>query len=184
MEKSINKIPIGISSCLLGNNVRYDGGHKYDRLIVDTLNKEFELIGFCPEVEIGLGVPRPKIQLVNFNQETRCLDELTNQIDYTDQLAQCYDQNQSWLTSISGYIFKTKSPSCGLSKVTTKYLHKETENHILKSDGRGIFARTLVERIPGLPVIEEDEFEQAERRQQFLLDVVKYFQSSNTSLNR
>jgi len=158
---------IGISSCLIGSKVRYDGKDQYHRLIVDSLTEEYELVPFCPEVAIGLGVPRPKIQLVEVNGQIACLDELTHQIDYTEQLNQCCEQ-QSWFEGLSGYIFKTKSPSCGLSKVKTDY-----QGEII-ANGQGIFARRLHQLLPELPLIEEDQFNDQKIRRDFLAAVSRY----------
>ena len=112
-------IKIGISSCLIGNRVRYDGNHKDTPLIRQILNSDYQLLPFCPEVDIGLGVPREKIQLVQRNDGIHCVDEPTGKIDYTVPLTNSCDRQFNWLKSLSGYIFKTKSPSCGITKVRT-----------------------------------------------------------------
>ena len=162
------KIKIGMSSCLLGNKVRYDGGHQYQANIIKALGTEFELLPFCPELAIGLGVPRPKIQLVETGGLITCMDESTHTLDYTDKLSSCCDQQMQWLSQINGYIFKTKSPSCGLSKVKTDH------QGVIKADGRGIFAQRLLELLPHLPTIEEDQFDIIERRSRFLRAVLDY----------
>jgi uncharacterized protein YbbK (DUF523 family) len=162
------KIKIGISSCLLGNKVRYDGQHQYNAEIINTLDNNFELVPFCPEMEIGLGVPRAKIQLVERNDSILCLDEATHLTDYTAQLSQCCDHQVSLLNQTSGYIFKTKSPSCGLTKVKTDYQGE------IKANGQGIFAKRLLELFPDMPVIEEDQFASPELRNGFIIAVKKY----------
>lgn len=162
------RIQIGISSCLLGYKVRYDGEHQYHAGIIEALADDFELIPFCPEMEIGLGVPRAKIQLVEQNKNLLCLDEASHSIDYTQKLSQCCDQQISWLNQISGYIFKTKSPSCGLTKVKTDH------QGMIRPDGQGIFARRLLELFPNLPMIEEDQFNHADLQKNFLSAVVNY----------
>lgn len=173
MRTNVNKIFIGISSCLVGHKVRYDGGHQYHAGTVETLIGEFELIPFCPEVEIGLVVPRPKIQLVDVAGKITCVDGATKRIDYTQKLLQCCDQQMDWLKRISGYVLKTKSPSCGLSKVKTDYQGE------IKPIGRGIFASRLAELFPELPLIEEDQFEDSKFTAKFLKAVKCYSQTFN-----
>lgn len=161
-------LKIGISSCLLGNKVRYDGEHQYNGQIVDMLSQEFELIPFCPEMEIGLGVPRDKIQLVERNHQIVCLDELSHTINYTEKLSNCCDEQLTWLNGIQGYIFKTKSPSCGLTKVKTDH------QGLIRPDGQGIFAKRLLQLLPDLPTIEEDQFQDSIMQKEFLTAVVNY----------
>ena len=175
MAIDISKIKIGISSCLLGNKVRYDGNHQYSADIVDSLNIDFQLIPFCPEMAIGLGVPRAKIQLVQRNDMTLCLDEATHLTDYTSQLSQCCDQQMSQLEQLSGYIFKTKSPSCGLTKVKTDY-----QGEII-ANGQGIFAKRLIALFPNMPVIEEDQFVIPELKDSFIIAVKKYSKRNNSN---
>lgn len=165
-------IQIGISSCLLGHKVRYDGLDQYHPMIVQSL-KDYQLVPFCPEMAIGLGVPREKIQLVEVNQKTVCLDEKSHQIDYTSQLIQICDNQIEQLNKLSGYVFKTKSPSCGISKVKTDY------QGLIKADGRGIFAKRLISLFPQLPVIEEDQFNQIKLRNDFMSAVIKYSNNRN-----
>jgi len=162
-----DKIKIGVSSCLLGNRVRYDGDHQYQKAVVDLQN-EFELISFCPEVEIGLGVPRPKIQLVKVNDTTRCLDFDTKQIDYTEALSNCSISQKEWLDKISGYIFKNKSPSCGLSKV------KMEQGKQVIANGVGIFSSKIMSVYPELPLIEEEQFQDATLAANFIDSVREY----------
>lgn len=161
---------IGVSSCLVGNRVRYDGEHKYQPLITQYFTKGFRLIPFCPEVEIGLGVPREKIQLVDIDDDIRCFDQKTLSVEYTNQLSACCDSQESWLTRISGYILKTKSPSCGVTKVNTLYGNE------MRATGQGIFAKELKCRYPDLPLIEEDQLASDKARAAFLAAVNSYTQ--------
>ncbi len=166
-EKQVVKVLIGISSCLVGHKVRYDGLDQYHQGINTTL-KEYQLVPFCPEMAIGLGVPRDKIQLVELDQQIVCLDKKTQQIDYTDLLSSSCDSQIEQLKKLSGYIFKTKSPSCGLSKVKTDY------QGLIKADGQGIFAKRLIALFPLMPVIEEDQFDDLAKRSDFMSAVEKY----------
>lgn len=159
---------IGISSCLMGQKVRYDGEHQYQPLIHQYLTNTFNIMTFCPEMAIGLGVPRPKIQLVERDNRIVCLDQATETIDYTEQLAACCDSQQTWLDQICGYVFKTKSPSCGVSKVKTR------RGNSLIPDGQGIFATELMDRYPRLPVIEEDQLSEKQARKSFIKAALAY----------
>ena len=168
-EHDSNQMPLlGVSSCLLGHKVRYDGNHQQQPLIDQYIAPLFQLIHFCPEVAIGLGVPRPKIQLCERGQQIVCLDQASETIDFTQSLAACCDSERSWLETICGYIFKTKSPSCGVTKVKTRYGKQ------LIANGQGIFARELIRRYPTLPVIEEDQLADITYRTRFIERAITY----------
>jgi uncharacterized protein YbbK (DUF523 family) len=111
------KILLGVSSCLLGNEVRYDGGHKRDRYLTDTLSEYFDFTPYCPETAIGLGIPRPTIKLALVNEEVRLVDSNDLSLDYTDLMQSASSSYSKLLTDISGYILKSKSPSCGMERV-------------------------------------------------------------------
>ena len=162
---------IGVSSCLMGQKVRYDGQHQYQPLIHQYLTESFNIMTFCPEMAIGLGVPRPKIQLVEKENRIVCLDQSTQTIDYTSQLIDCCDSQKSWLDQICGYVFKTKSPSCGITKVKTQ------RGADLVADGQGIFARELLNRYPGLPIIEDDQLTDDEHRNRFIESAMNFQKS-------
>lgn len=145
----MKKIPIGISSCLLGQNVRYDGGHKHNAYITGTLGEYFDFRPFCPEVEIGLGVPRPAIHLVRANGEMRCIGVQDPEIDVTERLRGHAERLKAQFADLCGYILKKDSPSCGMERV------KVYADNIPKRDGVGIYAETLMRNNPLLPVEEE-----------------------------
>lgn len=171
-----DKIKIGISSCLLGNKVRYDGNDKYNSTIVETLGDLFEFIPFCPEIEIGMGIPRNPIQLECIDGKVRCVDVNDKQKDMTDKLVVCANKQQHWQKDICGYIFKKRSPSCGVMGVK---LFKD--NHA-EPVGTGIYAAQVMKNFPSLPVAEEDQIEDSELRMKFIAKVkqysVKHFQTS------
>ena len=108
MKMVTGQIKVGVSSCLLGQKVRYDGGHKYNEAIAKALAETFELIPFCPEVEIGLGVPREPIKLIESSTGLRCVGTLSEDLDVTDKLAGYADQQRSIHAGLCGYIFKTE----------------------------------------------------------------------------
>jgi uncharacterized protein YbgA (DUF1722 family)/uncharacterized protein YbbK (DUF523 family) len=144
-------IRIGISSCLLGEEVRFDGGHKQDRYLTATLGEYFEWVPVCPEVEVGLGTPRETIRLVQIGDDTRLRTTKTD-VDLTDRMQRYATKRTASLgnENLSGYIFKKDSPSCGMERVKLYQLKGPG-----KRVGVGIFAATVLERFPNLPVEEE-----------------------------
>jgi uncharacterized protein YbbK (DUF523 family) len=112
-----SRIRLGISSCLLGQKVRFDGNHKHDSFLTGTLGQFFEWVPVCPEVAIGLGIPRPPIRLVGSPASPRAVGVKDASIDMTDKLAAYGKRQAHALGDLSGYIFKSKSPSCGMERV-------------------------------------------------------------------
>jgi uncharacterized protein YbbK (DUF523 family) len=112
-----SRIQIGISSCLLGESVRFDSGHKRDAYINDDLAKYFEYVSFCPEVGIGMGIPRPPIRLVGDPAQPRAVGVRVEGIDVTEKLIDYAHAVVADLPPISGYLFKRGSPSCGMERV-------------------------------------------------------------------
>lgn len=157
------KILIGVSSCLLGNEVRYDGGHKRDRYITDTLSDYFDFKAYCPETAIGLGIPRPTIQLLLKQDEIRLVESNDSEQDYTDVMHDVSAAYAMQLSDISGYILKSKSPSCGMERVK---LYKEAGMPI--NEGTGLFTFQLMQKQPFLPVEEEGRLNDARIRENFI----------------
>ncbi len=162
MINVMKKIPIGISSCLLGHNVRYDGSHKRDAYITGTLSEYFDFRPFCPEVEIGLGTPRPTIHLVRVNGEIRCIGIKNPEIDVTERLRDHAGQLAAQHADLCGYILKKDSPSCGMERV------KVYADNIPRRDGVGIYAETMMRNNPLLPVEEEGRLGDAGLRENFI----------------
>jgi uncharacterized protein YbgA (DUF1722 family)/uncharacterized protein YbbK (DUF523 family) len=158
----MNKIPIGISSCLLGQNVRFDGGHKRDSYITGTLNEYFEFLPICPEMGIGLGTPRPTLHLVKNDNGVHCIGVKDSSIDVTERLADYALYQQPLFADLCGYILKKDSPSCGMEKV------KVYSNDIPNRKGVGIFAETLLRNNPCLPVEEEGRLGDPGLRENFI----------------
>ena len=145
----MKKIPIGISSCLLGQNVRFDGGHKRDSYIIGTLSQYFEFHPFCPEMGIGLGTPRPTLHLVKTDNAVRCTGVKDNTVDVTERLRDYAEHQKNLHADLCGYILKKDSPSCGMEKV------KIYANDIPNRKGVGIYAEEMMRNNPLLPVEEE-----------------------------
>jgi len=162
------KIPVGISSCLLGEEVRYDGGHKNSPYLTGALGRYLDFVPFCPEVDIGLGVPREPIQLVTDGDITRCVGTTTTSLDVTDRLSLCADKHRGWQSNIFGYILKSHSPSCGMDKV--KLLHEGQLDH----SGVGIYAHRMMQNFPLMPVEEEEGLADPELRHNFVQRVFIY----------
>lgn len=156
------KIPIGISSCLLGEKVRYDGGHKKNACITGTLAEYFHFIPFCPEVAAGLGVPRPAVQLRRTSRGIRCLGVEERHLDVTDALNNCAKQQRNWLSGVCGYILKKNSPSCGMQDV------RIFGGDMPEQTGAGLFAEFIRQNFPLLPLLEEDRLHDAPLCESFL----------------
>lgn len=161
---------IGLSACLLGQNVRFDGGHSRNRLLMDTAAKFAEFIPVCPEVEAGLGVPRPTIRL----QRDSGLVKLVRPSDGEDLTAQMRAWAERRVAQIagmnlSGFVLKKDSPSCGMERVRVY-----DQNGSPARDGRGIFADVLMQRLPLLPVEEDGRLHDARIRENFFERVFAY----------
>ena len=161
MEKEIK---LGISSCLLGENVRYDGGHKLDRFLTGTLGQFVEYIPVCPEFECGLGVPRESMRLVGDLSAPRLVTTRTNQ-DHTDRMLKWARRRVVELEKegLCGFIFKRNSPSSGMESVRVY-----NEKGMPAKKGVGIFARAFMEHFPLLPVEDEGRLHDAKLRENFI----------------
>ena len=162
-ELSAQRIQIGVSSCLLGEEVRYNGGHKRSRYVTDILAEYFDYVPLCPELAIGLGVPRPPIRLVGKIASPQAISPDDSSIDATEALDQYGRDIGRTHTFISGFILKSKSPSCGMDRVKV-YDH----NGVPSPNGRGLFARALMETQPLLPCEEEGRLNDPGLRGSFL----------------
>jgi uncharacterized protein YbgA (DUF1722 family)/uncharacterized protein YbbK (DUF523 family) len=164
----IEKIKIGISSCLMGEEVRFDSGHKRNAYINGVLSNYFEFTTFCPEVAIGLSIPREPIRLVTLNDEVRCIGTRNPDLDVTEDLYRSADEQQSWHRQLCGYILKKGSPSCGMERVR---LYK---GEIPDRIGVGLYAERLMQNLPDLPVEEEGRLEDPVLRENFIQRVYIY----------
>lgn len=167
-----SKIPLGISQCLLGDAVRYDGGHKRNDVLLNELAPYVEFVPLCPEVAIGLGVPRAPIQLVVDAQQTQLATVLSlNKVNtlprqwLTLPMQQYGASKAAQLAHLCGYVFMQKSPSCGLWQV--KRYRASGELH--DERGRGLFAAAVTDALPWLPVEEAANFCDGNKRLSFYL---------------
>lgn len=170
------KIKIGISSCLLGNKVRFDGGHKHDKYITGTLGAYLEFVPVCPEVECGLTIPRESMRLVGSPEVPRLITNKTA-TDHTEKMNQWAVGRVEQLAeeNLCGFIFKSKSPSSGMERV--KIYDK---NNVPRAVGVGLFAKAFMERFPMLPVEEEGRLHDMILRENFIESVFVYKRWRNT----
>jgi uncharacterized protein YbbK (DUF523 family) len=164
-QPQVKLLKIGVSACLLGELVRYDGGHKRSQTLLQHLAGRYELLPVCPEVAAGLGTPRPPVQLVVRGGEIRALGVENELLDVTQPLVAYGHQLAHGQIGLCGFIFKSRSPSCGLG--STSIRGEDGQIH----SGNGLFTQQLIEALPLLPVIDEEALEQPQRRQQFLQQV-------------
>ncbi|RNC70651.1 MAG: DUF1722 domain-containing protein [Desulfuromonadales bacterium] len=169
MNTSASPIKIGVSSCLLGEKVRYDGGHKHDRYITDTLGKFFAFVPVCPEVGCGMSIPREAMRLEATAEGVRLVTNKTFEDKTEQMLAFCratvVELEQE---DLCGFIFKKDSPSSGLFNV------KVYSKGIPAKAGRGLFADAVTKRFPLLPVEEEGRLHDMGLRENFIERVFAY----------
>ncbi len=164
-----DKIRIGISSCLLGQEVRFDGGHKRDSYINGTLNQYFDFVPVCPELAVGLGVPREPIRLVTTEVGTRVVGTRNPTLDVTEALRDYGERKGREMQDIAGYILKRGSPSCGMERVKV-YTPAGMPN---KSEP-GMYARVFMQVQPLLPMEEEGRLGDPVLRENFIVRVFVY----------
>lgn len=164
------KVRLGISSCLLGERVRYDGGHKLDQLLCDALGKFVEYVPVCPEAECGLGVPREAMRLVGRRRVPRLVTVETG-IDYTERMAAWARERVVALERerLCGFVFKAGSPSCGMRCVAV-YGRGGARRLV----GTGIWARAFAEHFPLLPAEEEGRLRDRAVREDFIERVLAF----------
>ncbi len=163
-----SRIKVGVSACLLGEPVRYDGQHKHLPLLTQDLARYFDFVPTCPEVGAGLGVPRRPVRLVGSAAAPRVVDVDDASRDYTTRLAAYATRRLPELHDLCGYIFIRDSPSCGLFDVKVYPDNGDPGPH----SGRGVFAAALTARWPLLPVEEAGRLEDPQRRENFVTRVL------------
>lgn len=161
---------LGISTCLLGEKVRFDGGHKLNRYLVDTLGKFVDWVPVCPEVECGLPIPREAVRLVGDPESPRLVTNRTG-IDHTERMLTWAQKKLKALEddNLCGFVFKSKSPSSGMQGIKVY-----NEKGIPSQKGIGIFARAFIERFPLMPVEDEGRLNDAKLRENFLERIFVY----------
>jgi uncharacterized protein YbgA (DUF1722 family)/uncharacterized protein YbbK (DUF523 family) len=162
-------IRIGVSACLLGEQVRFDGGHKRDAFLVDTFGRHVEWVPICPEIEAGFGVPREAMHLRRVGHEVRLVTTRTG-VDHTEAMRRYAATRVAALRAndLCGYVLKKNSPSCGMERV------KVYGGSAPVGNGRGLFAEALLEAFPHLPVEEEGRLSDPRLRENFVERVFAY----------
>ena len=155
---------MGIGSCLAGNAVRYDGQAKSPGPHLQNIFKTFEMRAFCPEMGVGMGVPRPPIYLVGSENAVRVLDVATHSKDYTRQLANYAHKVLDLAPDLCGYLLVRGSPSCGYEGVKR---HSDDGDHVA-SDQQGIFAMALAAADPLLPLEDDERLDDPAIRESFV----------------
>jgi uncharacterized protein YbbK (DUF523 family) len=157
---------VGISACLLGRAVRWDGGHKRDALLLGALDGRVEWLPVCPELELGMGVPRPSVRLVREGGEIRMRENESGR-DHTSAMRAFAARRASELAKLelAGFVLKKGSPSCGIDGVEVERAGAPA--------GRGLFAAALIEAMPWLPVEDEERLRDPVLRERFLARVLR-----------
>jgi uncharacterized protein YbbK (DUF523 family) len=174
MSHDCGRPRVGISRCLLGDEVRYDGGHKRDALLISTLGALVEWVPVCPEVEVGMGTPREPIDLIESDdgvpagQARVCLLGVESRTDWTGRMTTWSAERVLMCADLDGYVLKSDSPSCGLQDVR---VHGSAG---VARVGRGLFAEALVRMLPDLPMEEERRVHDQSLRDDFLSRVFAY----------
>lgn len=165
---------LGVSSCVLGQKVRFDGGHKRSFFVSERLAEHFHLIPICPEVGIGMPVPRPAIRLVEVGEQEQKMVRLqrANQPadDYTEAMQNFFLQKSTVLAQLDGYVLAAKSPSCGVHRIKVY----NAEGQVQHRSGQGLFAHALLRQFPHLPVEEDGRLNDAGLRESFVCRVFAY----------
>jgi uncharacterized protein YbgA (DUF1722 family)/uncharacterized protein YbbK (DUF523 family) len=170
-DEGTRTIRLGISTCLLGENVRYDGGHKLDRFLVNTMGRFVEWVPVCPEVGIGLPIPRESMRLVGEPEAPRLIAPKSGH-DYTERMQAWAWERLEALAAVKlhGFVFKRGSPSSGLYRVKVY-----TEAGMPSKIGTGIFPREVMKRFPLLPLEEEGRLHDMHLRENFIDRVFAYY---------
>jgi uncharacterized protein YbbK (DUF523 family) len=161
------KPAVGISQCLLGDKVRYDGKSCANQIVLEKLCQLFELVPVCPEVEAGFTVPRPPVRLTASIENPKITGRDNPAIDVTDILTRYCQRRTVELGHLSGFIFKSRSPSCGLNS-TPVFI----DNECITEGSRGVFSRSLCAAYPDLAVIEDTELADRKRLDRFIQNVM------------
>ncbi len=170
-ESAAVPLRLGVSACLLGQRVRYNGGHKRDSYVMGTLDRVFTWVPVCPEIEVGMGVPRPVLRLVGTPDATRMITTNSGE-DWTERMQRYARKRVRALSGMGlhGYILKSRSPSCGMERVKI-YSDKGMPTH----SGSGLFAAELQHNLHPLPIEEEGRLNDERIRESFITRVFCYY---------
>jgi len=173
-------INIGVSQCLMGENVRYDGASKYSEVICKEFGNQFQLIQICPEVEAGLSVPRPPVELIQLSNSIGVRGRDNQSIDVTEQLTSFCNARVLTLKGLAGFIHTPRSPSCGAGSVTIKSI----DGDVVSAHESGVFTQSLIKAFPQLPIVEEPDLLDKLQLNIFKLRVIFYYCIQNARLSQ
>ena len=167
-----NKIKIGVSSCLIGEKVRWNGAHKQNHFVREVLAKYFEYVSVCPEMEVGMGVPRETVALYGNLEKSRMISKKT-QADWTRRMKNYIKDLLKSLTrdDLCGYIFKSKSPSCGFGRIP---VYSEFGSNKVRH-GSGMFAAAFTKAFPIVPTEDEGRLNDPRIRENFIVKVFSFY---------
>ncbi|MGF1682479.1 YbgA family protein [Photobacterium minamisatsumaniensis] len=159
---------VGISACVIGEKVRFDGGHKQNRFVVDELSKYVKFKPVCPEVGIGMSIPRSAIRLQQVTEgDERLVDSKTQEIDYTTKMKTFAHKQISQFDELRGYVVCAKSPTCGMERVKLYVPNGNT----VPGGSVGIYTKELMERMPWLPIEEDGRLQDPVLRENFVFRI-------------
>lgn len=172
MTTPARPVRIGLSACLAGERVRWDGTDRLQRRLLDVIGAMARLVTVCPEVELGLGVPRARIRLVDSPEGVRLIGEDSGRDLTTDMTAWAGARlNRHDVAGVDGWIFKAGSPSCGLAGVR---LYEDDSHDAFRRAGQGVFAAMVRARWPDLPVADEEELADDDALDRFVAATLAY----------
>lgn len=165
-----NKIKLGISACLLGEHVRYNGGHKHDREMLKAFGQDMEFVPICPETGCGMTIPREPLGLYG-NPDCPSIVALKTKIDHSEcmHLWGIKKLGEIGRENLCGYIFKSKSPSCGMSKIEIQGF-----DGILRNNGIGFWAGMFAEYFPMIPAADESTLQDPSAREDFISKIISF----------
>ncbi|TBR41440.1 DUF1722 domain-containing protein [Marinomonas agarivorans] len=166
-ETSERRISVGISSCLLGDNVRFNGGHSHSSYCTKTLSQYFQFEKFCPEVAAGFSTPRPTLRLIGDPNAPKMVYTKDSDTDVTETFVEGYREHLTTLDHLDGYIVMKNSPSCGMERI--KIYQENGHPHMQRT--AGLFTQALMDKYPLLPVEEDGRLNDPALRENFILRV-------------
>lgn len=176
---SLYSIPVGISACLLGDEVRYNGGHSRSKLCSESFITYFQFKRFCPEVSAGFGIPRPTLRLTGSPDAPELHFTNKSGEDLSDQLTSGFINQLASCDELDGYILMKNSPSCGMERI--KIYQENGHPHMQR--GRGLFAEALMSKYPLLPIEEDGRLNDAPLRENFVMRVFAHYHFRHEVIN-